>query len=48
MVDIREMEAEKLERIAINFEFPNGNDQNFLQQEIQKQEVKECMKYSFY
>lgn len=48
VVDIREMEAEKLERIAINFEFPNGNDQNFLQQEIQKQEVKECMKYSFY
>ncbi len=31
------------ERIAINFEFPNGHDQIFLQQEIQKHEVEECM-----
>ena len=31
------------ERIAINFEFPNGHDQKFLQQEIQKHEVEECM-----
>jgi len=31
------------ERIAINFEFPDGYFQSFLQQEIQKHEVKECM-----
>ncbi len=31
------------ERIAINFEFPSGHDQSFLQQEIQKHEVEECM-----
>jgi len=31
------------ERIAINFEFPSGHDQMFLQQEIQKHEVEECM-----
>ncbi len=31
------------ERIAINFEFPSGHDQKFLQQEIQKHEVEECM-----
>ncbi len=48
VVDIREIKDQHLERIAINFEFPNGNDQNFVQQEIQKQEVKECMKYTFF
>lgn len=48
VVDIRSLEEEINERIAINFEFPNGNDQNFLQQEIQKQEVKECMQFSFF
>jgi len=31
------------ERIGINFEFPRGHDQKFLQQEIQKHEVEECM-----
>ncbi|VAW47305.1 hypothetical protein MNBD_GAMMA04-539 [hydrothermal vent metagenome] len=31
------------ERIAINFEFPNGHHQKFLQQEIQKHEIEECM-----
>lgn len=48
VVDIRKDEEKKAQRIAINFEFPNGNDQNFIQQEIQKQEVKECMKFAFY
>ena len=31
------------ERIAINFEFPRGHDQTYLQQEIQKHEIEECM-----
>lgn len=31
------------ERIAINFEFPNGHNQMYLQQEIQKCEIEECM-----
>lgn len=48
VVDLRSIKEEYMERIAINFEFPNGNDQNFLQQEIQKQEVKECMQFSLY
>ena len=47
VVDLREHQGQ-LQRIAINFEFPNGNDQNYIQQEIQKQEVKECMKFAFY
>jgi len=48
VVDLRKIEDDYLERIAVNFEFPNGNDQNFIQQEIQKQEVKECMKFTFF
>lgn len=44
VVDIRTDERKQMERIAINFEFPDGKNQDFLQQEIQKQEVKECMK----
>lgn len=48
VVDTREDLESHTKRIAINFEFPNGNDQNFIQQEIQKQEVKECMKYTFF
>ncbi len=47
VVDIQTDEARQTERIAINFEFPNGRDQDFLQQEIQKQEVKECMSVIF-
>ncbi|WP_040727683.1 PilZ domain-containing protein [Thiomicrorhabdus sp. Kp2] len=48
VVDLRADNEKHRERIAINFEFPNGNDQNFIQQEIQKQEVKECMKFALY
>ncbi len=44
VVDIRTDERKQMERIAINFEFPDGKDQDFLQLEIQKQEIKECMK----
>ena len=47
VVDIRTDESKQMERIAINFEFPNGRDQDFLQQEIQKQEIKECMNIIF-
>lgn len=43
IVDIRTDDDLYEERIAINFEFPDGQDQDFLQLEIQKQEVKECM-----
>jgi len=45
VVDIRSDEKSYTERVAINFEFPNGIDQNFLQLQIQKQEVKECMNF---
>ncbi|WP_321326190.1 PilZ domain-containing protein [Thiomicrorhabdus sp.] len=48
VVDLREDNQQYKQRVAINFEFPNGNDQNFIQQEIQKQEVKECMKFALY
>lgn len=48
VVDLRTIDNDLYERIAINFEFPSGSDQSFLQQEIQKQEVKECMPFSFY
>jgi len=48
VVDLRADDKEHKQRVAINFEFPNGNDQNFIQQEIQKQEVKECMKFALY
>lgn len=44
VVNIRTDEQKQMERIAINFEFPDGKDQDCLQQEIQKREVKECMK----
>lgn len=46
VVDLRDDFENHTQRIAINFEFPNGNDQNFIQQEIQKQEVKDCMKFA--
>ena len=45
VVDIRDANDEYAERIAINFEFPNGADQSFIQQEIQKEEVRECMQF---
>lgn len=48
VVDIRDDNENHTQRIAINFEFPKGNDQDYLQQEIQKQEVKECMKFALY
>lgn len=43
VVDTRTDAENEVERVAINYEFPDGNHQNFIQQEIQKQEVKECM-----
>ncbi len=43
VVDIRTDEVHHQERIAINFDFPDGEDQDYLQLQIQKQEVKECM-----
>ena len=48
VVDLREDNQQHKQRVAINFEFPNGNDQSFIQQEIQKQEVKKCMKFALY
>lgn len=43
IVDTRIDDKTQTERVAINFEFPNGKDQDYLQIQIQKQEVKECM-----
>jgi len=48
VVDLREDNDKHTQRVAVNFEFPDGNDQDFLQQEIQKQEVKDCMKFALY
>lgn len=48
VVDLRDDAEQHGQCIAINFEFPNGNDQDYLQQEIQQQEVKECMKFALY
>ncbi|MEA1989723.1 MAG: PilZ domain-containing protein [Pseudomonadota bacterium] len=48
VVDLREDNENHKQRIAINFEFPDGGNQDFLQQQIQKQEVKECMKFALY
>lgn len=46
VVDIRTDERSHTERVAINFEFPDGKDQEYLQLQIQKQEVKDCMNIS--
>lgn len=43
IVDIRSIDSQFKERVAINFEFPDGNSQNFLQNEIQRYEIEECM-----
>lgn len=43
VVDIRTIDTTYKERIAVNFDFPDGKDQNQLQSEIQKYEIKECM-----
>lgn len=43
VVDIRTMENTYKERIALNFEFPDGKNQSYLQSEIEKFEIKECM-----
>lgn len=43
VVDIRSEQSTYTERVAINFEFPNGDAQDYLQLQIQKQEIKECM-----
>jgi len=43
VVDIRTVETKHKERLAFNFEFPDGNMQNFLQSEIEKYEIHECM-----
>ncbi|MBD3756173.1 MAG: PilZ domain-containing protein [Gammaproteobacteria bacterium] len=47
IVDIRIDEKTQTERVAINFEFPDGKHQDYLQIQIQKQEVKQCMDLVF-
>ncbi len=42
VVNIQTDPAEQIERVALNFEFPDGKDQDFLQTEIQKYEIDEC------
>jgi len=43
IVDTRKMADGKQERVAINFDFPDGKNQNKLQNEIQRFEIEECM-----
>lgn len=43
VVDIRTIDATYKERIAVNFDFPDGDFQDQLQSEIQKFEIRECM-----
>ncbi|MDX1347771.1 MAG: PilZ domain-containing protein [Thiomicrorhabdus chilensis] len=43
VVDTRTDDKTLTERVAINFEFPDGVSQDYLQTQIQKQEVKDCM-----
>lgn len=47
IVDIRSLEDEHVERIAINFEFPDGREQDFLQYKIQEFELNECVGFEF-
>lgn len=42
VVNIQTDAEQQLERVALNFEFPDGKDQAFLQTEIQKFEIDEC------
>ncbi|NCN43334.1 MAG: PilZ domain-containing protein [Piscirickettsiaceae bacterium CG_4_9_14_3_um_filter_43_564] len=43
IVDIRTIENQHKERIAINFEFPDSKNQNLLQNEIQRFEIEETL-----
>lgn len=43
IVDVRSIDDQYKERIAVNFEFPDGKTQDFLQNEIQRYELEECM-----
>ncbi|WP_024850418.1 PilZ domain-containing protein [Hydrogenovibrio kuenenii] len=47
VVDIRSINDQYKERIAVNFDFPNGKDQDFLQHKIQQFELDECLSYEF-
>lgn len=47
IVDIRSLEDVHMERIAINFEFPDGRDQDYLQFKIQEFELNECIGFKF-
>ncbi|MBD3821568.1 MAG: PilZ domain-containing protein [Thiotrichales bacterium] len=47
VVDIRSINDQFKERIAVNFDFPNGRDQDFLQHKIQEFELDECLNYEF-
>ncbi|MDX1795577.1 MAG: PilZ domain-containing protein [Hydrogenovibrio sp.] len=47
VVDIRSINDAFKERIAVNFDFPNGEDQDFLQRKIQEFELNEAAAYSF-
>lgn len=43
VVNIQSNEESYFERVAVNFEFPNGRDQTYLIARIQKHELNECM-----
>lgn len=43
IIDIRTLEDQHKERIAVNFEFPDSRNQDLLQNEIQRYEIEESM-----
>ncbi|WP_019895779.1 PilZ domain-containing protein [Hydrogenovibrio halophilus] len=45
VVDTRSIDSHHEERVAINFDFPNGQKQDFLQNQIQRYEIEECMDF---
>lgn len=45
VVDIRSINNAYKERIAVNFDFPNGQEQDFLQTKIQEFELNEAVDY---
>ena len=43
VVNVQSDPQTQMERVAMNFEFPDGKSQNFLQTQIQKFEIDECL-----
>lgn len=43
VVNVQSDAESQLERVAMNFEFPDGKSQNLLQTQIQRYEIRECL-----